>query len=132
MSVAKRKHTPILCRRVAGVGPGHRRRRQSGRLEAAAASSARPSSLVSFFLVWRVVEKKFWRRVGRTARRDSTGDVRPASRMASATRRAKKEIELQSRKRDSEKKKAEYMKGIGGGLKYTAIAMAERAGAGLA
>ncbi|KAJ8607874.1 hypothetical protein CTAYLR_008905 [Chrysophaeum taylorii] len=52
---------------------------------------------------------------------------RPQSRVATAARRAKREIELQSKKRDAEKKKAEYMKGVGGGLKYTALAMADRA-----
>ena len=65
-----------------------------------------------------------------TRARDA-GDVKTAPRMASATRRAKKEIELQSRKRDSEKKeKAEYMKGIGGSPKYITIAIVERGGAG--
>lgn len=51
---------------------------------------------------------------------------RPASRVATAARRAKREIELQSKKRDAEKKKADYMKSVGGGLKYTALAMADR------
>ena len=52
---------------------------------------------------------------------------RPASRVETAARRAKREIELQGRKRDAEKRKGEYMKGVGGGLKYTALAMANRA-----
>jgi hypothetical protein len=47
--------------------------------------------------------------------------------MEMAARSAKREIELSSRKRDAEKRKAEYMKGVGGGLKYTAVAMANRA-----
>lgn len=53
-------------------------------------------------------------------------DAKPKSRVETAARRAKKEIELQSRKRDAEKRKADYMKGSGG-LKYTAMAMANRA-----
>lgn len=50
----------------------------------------------------------------------------PAGRVATAARRAKKEIELQSRKRDAEKKKNDYLNSVGGGLKYTALAMADR------
>ena len=57
----------------------------------------------------------------------SRSDRRPASRVETAARRAKREIELQGRKRDAEKRKGEYMKGVGGGLKYTALAMANRA-----
>ena len=38
---------------------------------------------------------------------------------------AKREIELQTQRRDREKRKAEYIKGSGG-LKYTALAMANR------
>ena len=48
-----------------------------------------------------------------------------ASRVKFATRRARKEIELQSKKRDAEQRKASYLKGSKG-LKYTALAMAER------
>lgn len=51
---------------------------------------------------------------------------RPTGRVAFAARKARKEIELQSKKRDADKKKAEYLKSVGGGLKYTAIAMADR------
>jgi len=51
---------------------------------------------------------------------------RPASRVATAARRARKELELQSRKRDAETKKAQYLQSVGGGLKYTALAMADR------
>ncbi|KAH8093985.1 hypothetical protein JL720_3965 [Aureococcus anophagefferens] len=57
----------------------------------------------------------------------SRSDRRPASRVETAARRAKREIELQGRKRDAEKRKGEYMEGVGGGLKYTALAMANRA-----
>lgn len=57
----------------------------------------------------------------------SRHDAKPKSRMEMAARSAKREIELSSRKRDAEKRKAEYMKGVGGGLKYTAVAMANRA-----
>mmetsp|Transcript_5426 Transcript_5426/g.13943 ORF Transcript_5426/g.13943 Transcript_5426/m.13943 type:complete len:323 (+) Transcript_5426:3-971(+) len=46
--------------------------------------------------------------------------------VANAARRARKEIELQSRKRDAEKRKQDYLKAVGGGLKYTALAMADR------
>mmetsp|Transcript_11237 Transcript_11237/g.15441 ORF Transcript_11237/g.15441 Transcript_11237/m.15441 type:complete len:339 (+) Transcript_11237:233-1249(+) len=49
------------------------------------------------------------------------------SRVTSAARRAKKEIELQGRKRDAERKKQDYLSKVGGGLKYTALAMADRA-----
>ncbi len=38
---------------------------------------------------------------------------------------AKRSIELQDRKRDAEVRKAKYMEGAGG-LKYTALAMANR------
>ena len=51
---------------------------------------------------------------------------RTRSRVETAARRAKREIELQGRKRDAEKRKGEYMK-ASGGLKYTALAMANRA-----
>jgi len=57
----------------------------------------------------------------------SKHDARPKSRVQMAARSAKREIELQTRKRDAEKRKAEYLKGVGGGLKYTAVAMANRA-----
>lgn len=54
----------------------------------------------------------------------------PSGRVATAARRARKEIELQSRKRDAEKKKNDYLSSVGGGLKYTALAMAERGSSG--
>eukprot|EP00629_Pelagomonadales_sp_RCC1024_P000711 CAMPEP_0119265504 /NCGR_PEP_ID=MMETSP1329-20130426/4302_1 /TAXON_ID=114041 /ORGANISM="Genus nov. species nov., Strain RCC1024" /LENGTH=305 /DNA_ID=CAMNT_0007265335 /DNA_START=242 /DNA_END=1156 /DNA_ORIENTATION=- len=44
--------------------------------------------------------------------------ARPKTRMELAARNAKREVELSSRKKDAERRKAEYMKG--GGLKYTA------------
>lgn len=42
---------------------------------------------------------------------------------------AKREIELQQMRRDREKRKANLVKDVGGGLKYTALAMASRAAA---
>ncbi|KAJ1462045.1 hypothetical protein M885DRAFT_506114 [Pelagophyceae sp. CCMP2097] len=53
-------------------------------------------------------------------------EKRAAGMMGGSARRATREVELQTKKRDAEKKKSEYMKGTGGGMKYTAIAMAER------
>ena len=56
--------------------------------------------------------------------------AKPKSRVELAAHKAKRELELTGRKRDAEKRKAQYLQSAGGGLKYTALAMANRADRG--